>query len=38
MRKRVNMSRGARRVFAKKTQPSYSAMRNQFSLRGGGYL
>lgn len=38
MRKRVNMTRAARRVFAQKAQPSYNTLRHQFVMRGGGYL
>lgn len=38
MRKAVHMTRGGRRVFAKKARPSVNSLRQQFILRGGGYL
>lgn len=34
----VHMTRGSRRVFARKAQPTYMSMRQQFIPRGGGYL
>lgn len=38
MRKAVRMSRAGRRVFAQKAKPSTNSLRQQFNLRGGGYL
>lgn len=38
MRKALRMTRGGRRVFAKKARPSVSSFRREFILRGGGYL
>lgn len=38
MRKAVHMTRGGQRTFAKKARPSAASLRQQFMLRGGGYL
>lgn len=35
---KVHNSRNGRRVFAMKARPSYSSLRKEFLLRGGGYL
>lgn len=38
MRKIIRFTRGSRRTFAKKARPSVASLRNQLTLRGGGYL
>lgn len=38
MPRAVRMTRGGRRTFAKKARPSAASLRQQFMLRGGGYL
>lgn len=38
MRKSIRMTRAGRRVFAKKSGPTYGSIRHDFIMRGGGYL
>ena len=38
MRKAVHMTRAGRRVFARKARQNVNSLRQQFILRGGGYL
>lgn len=37
-RRIINMTRGSRRVFAKKARPSMVSLRQAYIPRGGGYL